>query len=156
MAEPVALNLHACGIVLGTTGLVVVGPSGSGKSRLCHLLLERWQQARRYARWVADDRLDVTPVGSRLLAKAPGSILGLAERRFSGIETVDAQSCMVVDMAVRLIANDLLERMPEPHRENLFDGAPAVPGLLVPQSNLELAVELVVAQLSKSGDFEPI
>ena len=46
MAEPVALNLHACGIVLATTGVVVVGPSGSGKSRLCHLLLEIGHQDR--------------------------------------------------------------------------------------------------------------
>ena len=36
-------NIHATGLVLGTTGVILRGPSGAGKSLLALSLIEAWE-----------------------------------------------------------------------------------------------------------------
>jgi HPr kinase/phosphorylase len=71
--------LHAsCVAVLGR-GLLILGPSGSGKSALALRLLTLG------ASLVADDRTEITRTGGDLVARCPAPIIGLIEARGVGI-----------------------------------------------------------------------
>lgn len=142
-----ANSQHGCAIVLDTHGVLLIGPSGSGKSRLAHLLIERWAEQGRYARWVADDRFLSEQVGNRLVVHCPLTISGLAERRFLGIESVAWQSRAVIDLVVELVGPDQLERLPNGRRHWRSPTGDDVPSLAVPKQSLEQAVALVEARL---------
>jgi serine kinase of HPr protein (carbohydrate metabolism regulator) len=99
-------NVHATGLVLGSTGLILRGPSGSGKSLLALTLLEQWGARGQKAKLVSDDRIDLEPKGGILTMHAPGSIAGLIELRGRGIVTRPfvgrARLHLVVDLLERL------------------------------------------------------
>ena len=147
MAALQANSHHGCAIVLDACGVLLLGSSGSGKSRLGHLLINRWTEQGRYARWVADDRFLSEQVGDRLVVHCPEPISGLAERRFLGIESVAWQSRAVIDLVVELVAPDELERLPDGDRLWRSPTGGDVPSLAVPSHAIEQAVELVEAGL---------
>ena len=142
-----ANSQHGCAIVLDAYGVLLLGPSGSGKSRLSHLLVNLWAEQGRYARWVADDRFLSQQIGDRLVVHCPDPIAGLAERRFLGIEAVAWQSRAVIDLVVELVAPDELVRLPDGNRRWCSPTGDEVPSLAVPGSAVEQAVELVEARL---------
>ena len=127
--------------------MVIFGPSGSGKSALAAQLVERWHNQNFHARWVADDRIMLEQVGGNLVARAPPTLQGLAERRFAAIEHVAIQKRAILDLAVRLVTPDRLERLPEPAWYNPSSQGVKIPLIQVPNHNTPLAVELVLAQL---------
>ncbi|MEL6645205.1 MAG: HPr kinase/phosphatase C-terminal domain-containing protein [Pseudomonadota bacterium] len=92
------LVLHASTVAIGTRALVIVGPSGSGKSGLALQLLACG------ARLIADDRtlLTASPDGPPL-ASCPPAIRGQVEARGIGILHVDpsppAPVAAVVDLS---------------------------------------------------------
>ena len=139
---------HGSVIVLDDRGILLLGPSGSGKSRLGHLLIERWAAQNHYSRWVADDRFFTHPVGDRLVASAPATLAGAAERRFLGIQSVAWQSRAVIDLAVELVAAGDLPRMPATAQIWRAPGGEEVPRMAVPKNALMHAVELVEARLT--------
>jgi serine kinase of HPr protein (carbohydrate metabolism regulator) len=79
------INVHATGLVLGRVGLMLRGPSGSGKSLLALALIEAWTARGKSARLVADDRIDLEVVKAGLVMHAPPAIAGLIELRGRGI-----------------------------------------------------------------------
>lgn len=99
-------NVHATGLVLGSTGIMLRGPSGSGKSLLTLSLLDTWEARGRRARLVADDRLDLVAAGGTLIMHAPSAIAGLIELRGRGIVkrpyVGKARVHLVVDFVPRL------------------------------------------------------
>lgn len=80
-----ALNIHGTGLVLDGTGVLLRGPSGSGKSLLALLLLEAYALRGKQALLVADDRLDIVTTDSGLEMQAPPRLAGLIELRGRGI-----------------------------------------------------------------------
>lgn len=82
-AEPPAdgaLVLHASAVALGARALLILGPSGSGKSGLALALMALG------ARLVADDRTAILSRGDGPpLAAAPAPIRGLIEARGLGV-----------------------------------------------------------------------
>ena len=146
---------HGSAIVLDDRGILLLGPSGSGKSRLGHLLIERWTAQNRYSRWVADDRFLTRPVGDRLVASAPATIAGAAERRFLGIQSVAWQSRAVIDLAVELVADENLQRLPDAAQIWRAPGGEQVPLMAVPKNALTHAVELVEARLTANLALSP-
>lgn len=72
-------NLHATTVAVGDRGLLIMGPSGSGKSALALQLIAMG------AELVSDDRTDVTRSADRLIASAPPPLEGLIEARHVGI-----------------------------------------------------------------------
>jgi serine kinase of HPr protein (carbohydrate metabolism regulator) len=104
-------NVHATGLVLGRKGLILRGPSGSGKSLLALALLDDWEARGLPAKLVSDDRLDLVAEKSRLMMHAPSAIAGLAELRGRGI----VQRPFVTKAAVHLVVDFVprLERMIE-------------------------------------------
>lgn len=116
-------NIHGTGLLLGDTGLLLRGPSGSGKSVLALALLDRWDLAGVPAFLIADDRVDLIRSNEGLLLSAPAALAGLIELRGRGI--VSRPHCqsaplrLVVDIVpdlVRMVEEEDLETEIEGHR----------------------------------------
>lgn len=75
--------LHATTVDVDGKGLLIVGPSGSGKSALALQLMALG------ARLVSDDQTVVSLESAKLVARAPQSIAGRIEARGVGILRAD-------------------------------------------------------------------
>jgi serine kinase of HPr protein (carbohydrate metabolism regulator) len=104
-------NIHATGLVLGKTGMILRGPSGAGKSILALELIDEWEARGLDAKLVSDDRIDVEASGGRLTMHAPKAIEGLVELRGRGIVSRPFVAKSTVHLVVDLV--DTLERMVE-------------------------------------------
>ncbi|MBO7097932.1 MAG: HPr kinase/phosphatase C-terminal domain-containing protein [Alphaproteobacteria bacterium] len=73
-------NIHATSVDMNGSGILIVGPSSSGKSDLALRLIEN-----KGAVLVADDRTDLLKKDGQLIASCPKNIEGLLEVRGIGI-----------------------------------------------------------------------
>lgn len=96
--------VHASCVAIAGQGVLIVGPSGSGKSDLALRLIDRG------ARLVADDYCYLEPSPRKIVAAAPSAIAGLIEVRGIGICASPHLDACAVRLVVRL-CNDP-ERMP--------------------------------------------
>lgn len=91
--------LHASAVAIDGRGVLILGPSGSGKSALALQLMALG------AELVADDQTEVTRVGTALIATCPPRLHGLIEARGLGLLGADARTSaplhLAVDLAVR-------------------------------------------------------
>src|SRR5690606_41385193 len=76
---PVITNIHASCVAAGSRGILLLGPSGRGKSDLALRLIDRG------ARLVADDRCDVWFDRGRLWCRPPAELAGKMDVRGLGI-----------------------------------------------------------------------
>lgn len=93
-----------------TAGVLLRGPSGSGKSDLALRLIDEG------ARLVADDRVvlrDGGGVPGRVLASAPAALAGLLEVRGVGIAALPAVAEVPVDLVADLVPRARVERLPD-------------------------------------------
>ncbi|MDW3224597.1 MAG: HPr kinase/phosphatase C-terminal domain-containing protein [Paracoccaceae bacterium] len=94
--EPMPTQLHASCVAYRGQGVVILGPSGSGKSALALQLMGYG------ANLVADDQTTLTASNGDLIASCPPAIAGLIEARGIGLLNTDyvAQICvkLVVDL----------------------------------------------------------
>ncbi|SFV38304.1 HPr Serine kinase C-terminal domain-containing protein [Devosia crocina] len=104
-------NIHATALLVDGAGVLLRGPSGSGKSLLALLLLDWWALRGRSAMLVADDRVDLTLRDDAIVLSTPELLAGLIELRGRGIvrksHAPEARLMLVVDLVPDL------ERMPE-------------------------------------------
>lgn len=100
------MQIHASCIELAGAGILLRGPSGSGKSDLALRLIDGG------ARLVADDRTDLSVEDGGLIASSPAAIAGKLEIRGVGIVTMPAVSRSRVGIAVDLVAASAVERLP--------------------------------------------
>ncbi len=112
-------NLHATGIVLGTVGLLIAGPSGAGKTTLALAMIETWRRHGRFARLIADDQVFLSAANGRLLASAPPSIAGTAEIFGLGPMPAEYLGTAAVDAFCRLGATSEPPRFRQPAFEML-------------------------------------
>jgi serine kinase of HPr protein (carbohydrate metabolism regulator) len=112
-------QIHATCVELNGIGIVLRGPSGSGKSDLALRLIDNG------ARLVADDRINLTVEGGSLFASPPPQIAGRLEVRGIGIVPMPHTARVRVGMVVDLVAPQEVERVPDPARcEYLGIGLP--------------------------------
>lgn len=104
-------NIHATGLVLGSTGLILRGQSGAGKSLLALELIDEWELRGETAKLVSDDRIDIETTANGLVMRAPRAIEGLIELRGRGIVSRPFVSSAPLHLVVDLV--DTLERMVE-------------------------------------------
>jgi HPr kinase/phosphorylase len=95
-------GLHATSVVYGENGVLILGPSGSGKSGLALALLARARSTGLFAALIGDDRIWIRRVGGRLIASGARDLAGVIERRMAGLLTVGSDSAAVVRLIVEL------------------------------------------------------
>ncbi len=89
-------NNHASCVALGPAGMLLLGPSGVGKSDLALRLIDQG------AKLVADDRTILFIHKGALHARAPASIQGLVEIRGIGIIRLPVRAKVKIALVVRL------------------------------------------------------
>lgn len=103
-----AATIHASALLCGIRGILIRGPSGSGKSRLALSLL----QGAHFARLVGDDRIHLEIAHGRLLMRPASALEGLIEIRGLGIRSLPFEPVAAVDLVVDLAAGDA-QRLPD-------------------------------------------
>jgi serine kinase of HPr protein (carbohydrate metabolism regulator) len=104
-----AETVHASTVANDGRAVVIMGPSGSGKSDLALRLLDRGFTL------VSDDRTLLRRDGNRLIASAPANIAGKLEIRGIGIVDMDTASDIPVALLVELTSE--IQRLPDENRE---------------------------------------
>ena len=94
------MKVHATCVVVGEAGVLIRGPSGSGKSRLARELLAAAEAAGRFARLVSDDRTEIATRNGRLVARSVAAIEGRIEVRGVGIVARPFEGAAVVRLVV--------------------------------------------------------
>jgi HPr kinase/phosphorylase len=97
-------------VALEGLGVLLRGPSGSGKSDLALRLLDAG------AKLVADDCVEIATADGRLIATAPAQLRGLLEVRGLGIIRVPSIASAPVVAVIDLITSEQVERLPNVER----------------------------------------
>ena len=90
-------SVHASCVSINEIGILLRGPSGSGKSDLTLRLIGDG------AMLVADDQVQLTDVSGSLMAKAPEMLAGKLEVRGCGILAFPKLECVTVRLVVDLV-----------------------------------------------------
>lgn len=108
--------VHATAVRLGTTGILLVGPSGSGKSMQALSLMTTARLAGHFAALVSDDQIFLESRAEGVIARGPASIRGLIELRGGGIGRVDHVESARMHHAVELVSVTAENRIPPENR----------------------------------------
>jgi len=99
--------IHASCVSVLDSGILLRGPSGSGKSDLALRLIDRG------AMLVADDYVEIRLEAARAIARPPERLAGLIEIRGAGLIQMPWHPSVVLDLIVDLVARAEMPRMPE-------------------------------------------
>jgi serine kinase of HPr protein (carbohydrate metabolism regulator) len=102
------IYLHAACVSIGGKGVLLFGPSGSGKSDLALRLIDGG------ATLVSDDQVLLKKIDNSVYAFPPERIHGMLEARGIGIIRLPCVQDVTVNLAVKLVARAAVERMPPP------------------------------------------
>lgn len=100
-------NHHGTLVDLAGGGVLLRGPSGSGKSDLALRLMDRG------AVLVADDQVILEARSRGLVGHAPDTLYGLIEVRGIGVMSLPAIKTALVKLVVDLLDADGVDRLPE-------------------------------------------
>src|SRR5277367_2893286 len=95
-------SLHATAVIHGESGVLILGPSGSGKSALALALMARASGAGAFGALIGDDRIYVRKAEGRLVATGAANMAGMIERRMAGLVAVRHEPAAIVQLAVEL------------------------------------------------------
>jgi len=107
-------RLHATCVSLAGTGLLITGPSGSGKSDLALRLIDGG------ALLVADDQVELLTRNNHLIARCPDNIIGLIEARHIGVLQVPHAGSALIAAVLEPGEPATLERIPQPAQITLL------------------------------------
>ncbi len=98
---------HASCIEYKGKGILILGESGAGKSDLAIRLLDAGGTL------VSDDYVEIINENNLIIAKTAPNIGGMIEVRGVGLMNVDFLEEMKLDLALELLAPNLIDRLPE-------------------------------------------
>ncbi len=114
--QSASLTLHASCVIIGESGVLIRGPSGSGKSSLALKLIHHARALHRFAALVSDDRTCITPYRGQhtqqLIARPHPALVGLIERRGTGLVKMASEPAARLTLILDL-QKDLPPRLPE-------------------------------------------
>jgi serine kinase of HPr protein (carbohydrate metabolism regulator) len=140
-----AANIHATVVLLEDRGVLIRGASGSGKTTLALALSAHLAGIGRFARFVGDDQVLLSPVNGRLLARAPEPIRGLVEVYGIGPCPIRHEDAGLVDLVVDLVKPDEALRYQEASEDTL-QGC-KLPRLFLPARNARACCTVILAWL---------
>lgn len=109
-----SVNIHAVAVILGRTGVLLRGPSGSGKSSLAIALIDRFHTQGDFAALVADDRVLVEARAGRLIARPHPAIAGMIEARGLGLLSLPNEKACQLHAIIDIVApGETPPRLPE-------------------------------------------
>tara|TARA_B100000242_G_C43036616_1_gene483271 strand:+ start:499 stop:930 length:432 start_codon:yes stop_codon:yes gene_type:complete len=100
------LNIHGTSVTIGDQGVLILGPSGSGKSDLALRLIDRG------ATLISDDRTICNLVNKEIFMFSPSEISGLIEIRGMGLIRVPYIDNVKLKMIIKL-TNKKMDRFPK-------------------------------------------
>lgn len=107
-------HIHGTAIDIDGAGILLLGPSGSGKSDLALRLIDAG------ARLVADDRVVRENRNGVIVLSPPEKLAGLLEIRGVGIVHIAFAAASPLHLIVHLEPGGEIERMPEAGFENVL------------------------------------
>ncbi len=139
-------SIHASAVLVGERGVLIRGPSGSGKSRLAFdlILAGRTGQIPTVT-LIGDDRVRLTAHHGRLVVQGAPELAGMIEIRGLGIRTVGFAEQTPVDLVVDLNAGDA-DRLPPPEALKTVVSGVEIPR--IPVASGYAALPLVLAFLT--------
>lgn len=150
MAGEGTASIHATCVAIGGVGILIRGPSGSGKSSLALGLILDAPRTLPPAELVADDRVLLSPEDGRLVARPAPGLAGLIEARGLGIRRMAFRPRVALRHVVDLAAGDAA-RMPD-----LETRRTTIQGIdlnRLPLADAGLA-RLIIACILMTGDYE--
>jgi len=136
--------VHGTAVQLGRAGVLLRGPSGSGKSDLALRLIEAG------ACLIADDQVALAVDGGDLWLSAPPAIAGMIEARGLGILRLPRVPRAALRLVCDLVPRDQVERLPE--RGDCMLLGVAVPHLALCAFDASTPAKLRFALRAVTGD----
>ena len=125
--DPDRLLLHGTAVTVGVRGLLILGPSGSGKSRLALKMIALG------ANLVSDDRVWLNKIGTGFELQAPEQIRGRIEARGLGLlaskykTPVPLSYCLDLSLENKARLPHFLEKTKLGVKVSILPGKPIVP-----------------------------
>jgi serine kinase of HPr protein (carbohydrate metabolism regulator) len=132
-------TLHATCVAIGGRGVLLMGPSGSGKSDLALRLIDRG------AGLVSDDYTVLTAADGQLVASPPPAIAGRIEVR--GLDILDVPHVAGIPVALVIDLAEPVERLPERATRTIVGIALPLLRLTAFEASAPVKVELALASL---------
>ena len=129
-------TVHASTVALAGRAILILGPSGSGKSDLSLRLIDRGFTL------VSDDQTLLRRADGVLIASSPATIRGKMEVRGIGIVEMDWVDDVPIALAIELAGD--IERMPDDSRQRQFLGI-GVPLISVDSRTASASAKAVLA-----------
>jgi serine kinase of HPr protein (carbohydrate metabolism regulator) len=95
--------VHATVVVVGESGVLIRGASGTGKSALALALMAEAGRQGLFNRLVGDDRVQLSTTSGRLTARGHPVVAGLIEERGTGLLAVPHEDAVVVRCIVDML-----------------------------------------------------
>jgi serine kinase of HPr protein (carbohydrate metabolism regulator) len=137
--------MHATAVLVGDRGVLIAGPSGSGKSSIVSELMDRASAKGMFAALISDDQCLLQAVSGRLTCTAPVTLRGGLEVRGSGLHKVNHEAAAVIHLVVELIEPEHAVRFADDG--NIQLQGIAIPHLVLPEREVEAACRAVEAWL---------
>src|ERR1700694_512547 len=116
-------TIHASAVLVGARALLIVGPAGSGKSRLVLKLLQAADAGLLpFARLVADDRARIENCHGRPVVRPADQLKGLIEVRGLGIRRMAFEPAAIVGLVIDLAETDAQRLPPQQDQETFIAG----------------------------------
>lgn len=141
------IRVHGTCIDIGGKGVLLRGPSGSGKSDLALRLIDGG------AVLVADDQTELGAEDGELAARPPAAIAGMLEVRGIGLLRLAHRPRAVLRLVVDLVAPDAVERLPAPATIAIL--GVTLPLLRVAPFEASAAAKVRLAIHAEAGDIMP-
>jgi len=107
-------GIHATAVVYNGRGVLIRGPSGSGKSALALALITRARDIGAFGALVGDDRVWAQATGGRLVTSGSPLLAGLIERRGVGLMSAPQEPAAVIELVVEFcVRGASLRRLPD-------------------------------------------
>ena len=140
--------VHGTCVALGPLGVLIRGPSGSGKSDLALRLIEDG------AALVADDQVALQMHDGHLIASAPATIAGLIEVRGIGIVSLARVESAPLSLVVNLVGRADVPRLPDASRMEL--GGASLPAIALYPFEASAPAKVRLALRASLGLDDPV